>query len=227
VTPAPRRPDVGSVATRLRRHVHHGRRGRAFTVAALALAVALGVSACSEGTDSISAQAKQGSGKGYVAGDGTIEQLAVGQRTTDIAVSGTTLDGAALDTTRWRGKVVVVNTWGSWCPPCNAEAPDLQRTWESFKGKGVEFLGVDLRDSPETGLAFQRRFGLTYPSLRWDGGSVLLQMKGKATATPTTLVLDRSGRLAGRISGRADASTLRGLIENVLAESAPEGGAPR
>jgi thiol-disulfide isomerase/thioredoxin len=182
--------------------------------------MALGASACSDGTDSISAQAKQGSGKGYVAGDGTIEPIAVAQRTTDISVSGTTLDGAPLDTARWRGKVVVVNTWGSWCPPCNAEAPDLQRTWASFQGKDVEFVGVDLRDSPETGLAFQRRFGLTYPSLRWDGGRVLLQMKGKATATPTTLVLDRTGRLAGRISGRADASTLRGLVEDVLAESA-------
>lgn len=191
----------------------------------MVLALALGASSCSGGPDSIAAQAKQGSGKGYVAGDGTIEQIAVGHRTTEIAVSGTTLDGTALDTARWRGKVVVVNTWGSWCPPCNAEAPDLQRTWTSFQDSGVEFLGVDLRDSPETGLAFQRKFALTYPSLRWDGGGVLLQMKGKATATPTTLVLDRSGRLAGRISGRADASTLRGLVEDVLAEdAAPSGG---
>jgi thiol-disulfide isomerase/thioredoxin len=196
------------------------RRSRGWTVAGLAVALAFGLGACSSGSDSISAQAKQGSGKGYVAGDGTIEQIAPAHRTTEIAVSGTTLDGAALDTADWRGKVVVVNTWGSWCPPCNAEAPDLQRTWASMKGKDVEFLGVDLRDSPETGLAFQRRFELTYPSLRWDGGSVLLQMKGKATATPTTLVLDRVGRLAGRISGRADASTLRGMVENVLAESA-------
>jgi thiol-disulfide isomerase/thioredoxin len=221
VTPASRRPAVGAA------HARPLRRARVVTVAALALALAFGTTACSGGPDSIAAQAKQGSGKGYVAGDGTIEQIAVDQRTTGIAVSGTTLDGAPLDTTRWRGKVVVVNTWGSWCPPCNAEAPDLQRTWESFQGKDVEFVGVDLRDSPETGLAFQRKFGLTYPSLRWDGGSVLLQMKGKATATPTTLVLDRSGRLAGRISGRADASTLRGLVEDVLAESPTQGGSPR
>jgi thiol-disulfide isomerase/thioredoxin len=214
VTPASRRPDVGSARARLPRGV------RAWTIAGLALALALGTSACSDGTDSISAQAKQGSGKGYVAGDGTIEQIAKAERSTEITVSGTTLDGAALDTSDWQGKVVVVNTWGSWCPPCNAEAPDLQRTWKSLQGKDVEFVGVDLRDSPETGLAFQRKFGLTYPSLRWDGGSVLLQMKGKATATPTTLVLDRTGRLAGRISGRADASTLRGMVENVLAEDA-------
>lgn len=194
-------------------------RGRGLATAGLAVAVLLGAGACSSSSDSISAQAKQGGGKGYVAGDGTIEQIAPTDRSTEIAVSGTTLDGAALDTADWAGKVVVVNTWGSWCPPCNAEAPDLQRTWESFEGSDVEFVGVDLRDSPETGLAFQRKFGLTYPSLQWDGGRVLLQMKGKATATPTTLVIDRAGRLAGRISGRADASTLRGLVDDVLKES--------
>jgi thiol-disulfide isomerase/thioredoxin len=155
-----------------------------------------------------------------VAGDGTIEQISPADRSTQITVSGTTLDGSALDTADWHGKVVVVNTWGSWCPPCNAEAPDLQKVWQSVEKQDVEFVGVDIRDSAETGLAFQRKFGLTYPSLRWDGGSVLLQLKGKASATPTTLVIDRGGRLAGRISGRADASTLRGLVQDVLKETA-------
>lgn len=196
-----------------------GSRRRRWAAAVLAAAVALGTTACSDDPDSISAQAKQGSGKGYVAGDGTVEQIAPVDRTTDITVSGTTLDGAAVDSSDWRGKVVVVNTWGSWCPPCNAEAPDLQKVWQGFDGQDVEFLGVDLRESPETGLAFQRKYGLTYPSLQWDGGRVLLQMKGKATATPTTLVLDRQGRLAGRISGRADASTLTGMVEDVLKET--------
>lgn len=203
-----RRPAERSVA----------RRSGRWAVAGLALALA--VSGCSPSSDSISAQAKQGSGKGYVAGDGTIEQISPADRSTQITVSGTTLDGAAINTADWHGKVVVVNTWGSWCPPCNAEAPDLQKVWQSVAKQDVEFVGVDIRDSPETGLAFQRKFGLTYPSLRWDGGSVLLQLKGKASATPTTLVIDRSGRLAGRISGRADASTLSGLVQDVLKETA-------
>lgn len=195
------------------------RRARGAMGVAVGLTVALAVAGCSTSSDSISAQAKQGSGKGYVAGDGTIEQISPGDRSTQITVFGTTLDGAALDTADWHGKVVVVNTWGSWCPPCNAEAPDLQQAWQSFQGKDVEFVGVDIRDSPETGLAFQRKFGLTYPSLRWDGGSVLLQLKGKASATPTTLVIDRTGRLAGRVSGRVDRSTLAGLVDDVLKES--------
>lgn len=211
-----RRPAEGSVTGRRRRKASE----RIAVGLVVGLALGLSVAGCSQSSDSISAQAKQGSGKGYVAGDGTIEQISPADRSTQITVSGTTLDGAALDTADWHGKVVVVNTWGSWCPPCNAEAPDLQRSWQAFEGQDVEFLGVDIRDSPETGLAFQRKFGLTYPSLRWDGGSVLLQLKGKASATPTTLVIDRSGRLAGRISGRADESTLTGLVQDVLKESA-------
>jgi thiol-disulfide isomerase/thioredoxin len=203
----------------LRRPRPDRRRSRRWATVAVVLPLVLGAASCSDGSDSIAAQAKQGSGKGYVAGDGTIEQIAPADRSTRISVSGTTLDGDALDTAQWRGKVVVVNTWGSWCPPCNAEAPDLQRVWQSFQDQDVEFVGVDLRDSPETGQAFQRKFGLTYPSLRWDGGGVLVQMKGKATATPTTLVIDRSGRLAGRISGRADASTLKALVQSALGET--------
>lgn len=193
-------------------------------VRALALAAALavlggGLTACSSDADTVAAQAKQGDNKGYVAGDGTIEQIAPAQRTTSISVSGTTLDGEALDTADYRGKVVVLNTWGSWCPPCNAEAPDLQKVWESVRDKGVQFVGVDLREGAAGGLAFQRRYAISYPSLRWDGGAVIVQMKGKATATPTTLVIDRQGRLAGRISGRADASTLTGLVHDILGEA--------
>ena len=194
-------------------------RRRGAFVAACALGLSLVTAACNDDANSVASQAMAGDGKGYVAGDGTVEQIAPADRRTTIHVTGTSLDGAPVDTAGDRGKVLVINTWGSWCPPCNAEAPDLQKAWTSFQGKDVEFVGVDLRDSPETGLAFQRKLGLTYPSLQWDGGQVLLQMKGKATATPTTLVVDRSGHLAGRISGRTDASTLRGMVENVLAES--------
>jgi thiol-disulfide isomerase/thioredoxin len=173
---------------------------------------------CSQGSDTVAAQARAGDAKGYVAGDGTVEQLAPAQRRTELAVSGTTLDGQPLDTAGLLGKVVVVNTWGSWCPPCNAEAPGLQRTWAGLKGQDVQFVGVDVREGKDAGLAFQRRMKLTYPSLVWDGGQVLLQLKGKATTTPTTLVIDRKGRLAGRISGEAKGSTLREMVLDVLAE---------
>jgi thiol-disulfide isomerase/thioredoxin len=172
------------------------------------------LSACSDGADTVAAQAKQG----YVAGDGAIEQIAPADRTTTISVKGKTLEGKALDSSSYRGSVVVLNTWGSWCPPCNAEAPALQRAWSGLKSQDVQFVGIDVREGPDAGLAFQRKIGVTYPSLAWDGGSVLLQLKGKATATPTTLVLDRQGRLAGRISGEARESTLTEMVQQVLDE---------
>jgi len=188
--------------------------------AALVVVAALVLGGCagSGGGGSIADAAAKG-GAGYVAGDGTIEKIAVVNRRTDIRVQGTTLEGAPLDTATYRGKVVVINTWGSWCPPCNAEAPALQRTWESVRARGVQFVGIDLRESAATGRAFQRKYGVTYPSLT-DGTSIQPQLKGKAAATPTTLLLDRQGRLAARVSGQVDESTLRALLDEVLQEPA-------
>ena len=191
---------------------------RAVPFTALALATALAVAGCSDGADTVAGQARAGDGKGYVAGDGTIEQIQPGDRATTISVRGKTLEGADVDTASYRGKVVVLNTWGSWCPPCNAEAPGLQKTWTKLKSKDVQFLGIDVREGPASGRAFQRKFALTYPSLAWDGGGVLLQLKGKASATPTTLVLDRRGRLAARIFGEAQGTTLADMVEQVLSE---------
>lgn len=188
-------------------------------LATAAVAAALTLTACSAGGNTIAGQANSTGGLGYVAGDGSVEQIAAADRKTTITVKGTTLEGAPLSTAAYRGKVVVINTWGSWCPPCVAEAPVLQRTWAGYAGKDVQFVGVNLREGAASGTAFQRRFKITYPSVGWDGGRVLLQLQGKGTATPTTLVLDRQGRLAGRISGQTRGSTLKTVVDAVLAES--------
>ena len=182
-----------------------------------ALAAGLALAGCSGGSDTVAAQARGAGDRGYISADGTVETIAVADRRTAIRVQGTTLEGRPLDTQADRGQVVVLNTWGSWCPPCNAEARDLQQVWQQQRGD-VRFVGIALREEPATGIAFQRKFGITYPSVRWDGGKVLLQLKGKATAPPTTLVLDRQGRLAARVSGRVAGSTLSGLIEDVRGE---------
>ena len=184
--------------------------------AALVVAAALVITGCGSGGNSVADAAEKG-GVGYVAGDGTIEKIAAAERETSIRVQGTTLEGRPLDTATYRGKVVVINTWGSWCPPCNAEAPALQRTWESVRERGVQFVGIDLRESAAAGKAFQRKYGITYPSVG-DGTSIQPQLKGKAAATPTTLLLDREGRLAARVSGQVEESTLRGLLDDLLKE---------
>jgi thiol-disulfide isomerase/thioredoxin len=145
----------------------------------------------------------------------TVETIAAQDRKGPLTVSGHTLDGKALSTASWRGKVVVLNYWGSWCPPCVKETPDLKAAWEQLQGKNVEFLGLDAQEGAATGKAYVETYGLTYPSLRWDGGTFLLQLKGKAPAPPVTIVLDQQGRLAARVLAPVKAATLVGLVEDV------------
>jgi thiol-disulfide isomerase/thioredoxin len=106
--------------------------------------------ACSSDPNSIAQQAKEGDQKGYIAGNGAIEQIPVSQRLKPIALEGTTLDGKDWSSTSARGKdVVVINRWGSWCPPCITEIPDLEKVWTEVQAakKPVQFMGIDFRES--------------------------------------------------------------------------------
>lgn len=194
---------------------------RTILAAGLTLAAAAVTAACGSDPQSVAEQARAGERKGYVSGDGTIEQVPSAQRAAPVQLAGTTLEGAAWSNQNLRGTVLVLNVWGSWCPPCITEAPDLQRAWEQVQDRKlkVTFLGLDKMETPATGLAFQRLYKITYPSLAYDGGVPILSLQGKVVATPTTLVLDRSGRIAARVSGPVTTTTLIGLIDDVLAEA--------
>ena len=191
--------------------------------AALAVGVlSLGVASCSSDANSLAAQAKSGDGKGFVSGDGAVERVALDQRPAPLTLSGTTLQGSPWKVADAADKVLVLNVWGSWCGPCVAEMPHLQQVWSqmSSAGKPVQFMGINYRDGAETAQAFLRVNKVTFPSLADDGGRTLLALRGKANATPTTLVLDRRGRIAARVSGPVAAATLTGLVKDVLGESA-------
>lgn len=190
------------------------------TVAVGALSLAL--SACSSDANSVAAQARSGDNKGFISGDGSIERLAPEKRSAPLTLSGTTFEGTPWKVADARNKVLVLNVWGTWCGPCVVEMPDLQKVWSqmSAAGKPVQFMGIDYRDEVETARAFLRANKITYPSLVDDGGRTLLALRGKANATPTTLVLDRQGRIAARVSGPVTASTLSGLVTDVLGERA-------
>lgn len=204
---------------------HTRRIAAALTSAALTLAGLAAVSACSTDPDSIAGQAKSGDRKGYVSRDGAIERIAGASRKTPIALAGTTLTGTPWTLASARGSVVVLNVWGSWCPPCVAESPDLQKAWTQLsraadsKGK-VRFMGIDIRESRANGAAFVRSHGITYPSLSDEGAQAVLALQGAAPSPPTTIVLDKQGRIAARVLGRVTAATLTGLVHDVLTESA-------
>jgi thiol-disulfide isomerase/thioredoxin len=185
-------------------------------------AITLGVSACGSDANSIAAQARSGDGKGYVSGDGSIERLAPDQRSSPLTLSGTTMEGTPWRVADAANHVLVLNVWGQWCGPCVAEMPHLQQVWLqlSAAGRPVEFMGINSRDGVETAKAFMRANKITYPSLQDDGGATLLALRGKANTTPTTLILDRQGRIAARVSGPVTAATLSGLVDDVLGEGA-------
>lgn len=191
------------------------------------LALALLLTGCGDGGNSISAQARDGNQEGYVSGDGTVEQLPPDERTMTIELEGeviTATDSGEVALEPWsstqaRGEVLVINVWGSWCPPCVAEVPDLKAAHAHFEETGdpVQFIGVNDRDSASAALAFERKHEMPYPSLADDGGQTLLQLQGMANPRPSTLILDREGRLAARVAGQVDDTTLQGLVEDVLA----------
>ncbi|HEU4997563.1 MAG TPA: TlpA disulfide reductase family protein [Lapillicoccus sp.] len=198
-------------------------RARGWALAACALGLTAALTGCSSDAGTVAEQAMAGDGKGYVAGDGTVEQVAVANRGAAVSLAGTTVDGKPWSMSADApGKVVVVNVWGSWCPPCVDEMPHLQQVWSSYEkaGKAVAFVGIDIKEGAATSAAFLKANSVTYPSLSDgdSGGRPMLALQGKASATPTTLVLDRQGRIAARVLGATTAGTLTALVDDVLAE---------
>ncbi|MFF0110169.1 TlpA family protein disulfide reductase [Streptomyces hirsutus] len=136
-------------------------------------------------------------------------------------VRGETLTGEQLALADYRGKIVVLNVWGSWCNPCRAEAPHLQKVHQDTEDQGVVFLGINTRDSTQTNARnFEKDYGITYPSL-WDpDGRQLLKFKGTVSpsAIPSTIVIDREGRIAARALKALSEAELRELLAPVLKE---------
>jgi thiol-disulfide isomerase/thioredoxin len=155
--------------------------------------------------------------KGYIDGKGVITALPAKERKMPGAVAGDTLDGRHVSLADYRGKVVVLNVWGAWCPPCRAEASTLASAARTLAPKGVTFLGINTRDSSrDQGLAFERRYGVGYPSIFDPSGQSLLAFRGTLlpSSIPSTVILDKQGRVAASILGEVTSKqTLIDLAE--------------
>ncbi|HEU5223898.1 MAG TPA: TlpA disulfide reductase family protein [Candidatus Lumbricidophila sp.] len=191
-------------------------------LAGVAGASALALAGCAD--DPLAKQYKDGSGKNYVAGDGSISEYAPADRGNPVKFNGATVDGGSFDSAAAVGKVVVVNFWYAGCAPCRAEAPLLQQVHAASDSANVAFVGVNVRDQAETARPFEESFGVTYPSIvDVNTGNAQLAFAGKIppAAVPTTLVLDRKGRVGARVLGQVEsASILTALIDRLVAEPA-------
>ena len=179
----------------------------------------LALSACIQ-DDPLAKQARAGDNKNYVGGDGTVTEFAKDQRAAARQYQGTLFDGTKVSEKDVLGSVVVMNFWFAACAPCRIEAPDLVKLLKEFAPKGVKFFGVNLRDEKATAEAFEKSFGITYPSFNDKDGQVLLALSGIAppNSVPATLVFDKQGRVSARIVGELERGTMKTLIQTVLAE---------
>ncbi len=166
-----------------------------------------------------SSAANSGTDSGFVAGDGSLVLVPAADRAPAPDVVGQTLDGEEFRLADHLGDVVVLNVWASWCAPCRAEAPGLAALATELEGSGVQFVGLDTRDSDIPARAFVERFGIPYPNVIDRDGRLQLLFGDSLPpqAIPSTIVIDPQGRVAGRALGKVSESSLRGLIEPLLA----------
>lgn len=189
---------------------------------ALAASLALGLAACAP--DPVSQDYLDGTGAGYIATDGLRYKIfPAGERSEPVVFGGLTDQGGGFTSTDVLGQVVVVNFWYAACGPCRVEAPVLEEVWQRHQGDPVVFIGVNIRDEAETALSFAETFGVTYPSLmdarRGDTKLAFTSIVPVQTP-PTTVVLDREGRVAARLIGAiTEESILSSIVRDVLAET--------
>ncbi|WP_405973493.1 TlpA family protein disulfide reductase [Streptomyces sp. NBC_00988] len=192
-------------------------RSRAVLSTAGVAVTALVLSACSSGGTS------GGSGNtNFITGSDGIATVKKGDRQAAPDLSGKTIDGKTLNTADYKGKVLVVNVWGSWCSPCRAEADNLVQVAKATANKDVQFVGLNTRDtSTGPAVAFEKKYEVPYPSLYDPTGRLMLRFK-KGTlnpqAIPSTIVIDRDGKIAARALQALSEDKLREMLDPVIAE---------
>lgn len=183
------------------------------------MALVASVAACTAPTGAIAPTSGE---SGFVAGSGTVTVIPPDRRGAPVELSGPLVGGGNYDVAAHRGTVFLLNVWGSWCAPCRREAPELVRAWADVPHDTVQFLGLNTRDDADTAaLAFERRFDITYPSLRDPDGRLQLAFRTSLPprAIPSTLLLDSRGRVAARVIGAGTERTFAELVQQIRAEA--------
>jgi thiol-disulfide isomerase/thioredoxin len=191
----------------------------ALSAAAVAL-VATAAAGCAGGD--IGASTPGSSGQSFVGSSYQSTFYSPSHRPDAPAVSGTTITGQHLSLSSYRGDTVVINFWGSWCAPCRSEAPALGQLARKLATDHVRFVGIDIRDQPDSARAFMQTFNVGYPSLNDPDDEIALAFHSTVppAAIPTTLIIDSKGRIAARIFGSSSYAALQALISKVNGQGA-------
>ncbi|MEW6411097.1 MAG: TlpA disulfide reductase family protein [Candidatus Zixiibacteriota bacterium] len=124
------------------------------------------------------------------------------------------LEGGLRDSREWVGKKpVVLNFWGTWCPPCRKEIPDLVKVYNEYTSDQIEMIGLAVRDSPENVRTFSEQNGMNWIMLMGDQN---LGIRYGITGVPTTIFIDRNGNEIGRFVGPRDYQTFKDAFELAL-----------
>jgi thiol-disulfide isomerase/thioredoxin len=182
-----------------------------------ALVGALLLTGCSTGTDAV--DVNNGGEFRFVQGTPAGEVIPPEDRAAAPHFSGTLLDGREFDSGELDGGVAVLNFWGSWCAPCRVESPQFQQVYAEVRDQGVQFLGVNVKDTAQLARAFEDGFGIEFPSLDDPRGEVALAFRDyPANAIPSTIVLDAQGRVAAVYTGAVEQDDLRAVLDLLMAE---------
>ncbi|MEO6957884.1 MAG: TlpA disulfide reductase family protein [Antricoccus sp.] len=175
------------------------------------------IAGCSTGKNAV--DTSQGGDYRFVEAQPQGEVIAKDERKTAPDIKGKLLDGSSFDLTSYKGKVLVLNFWASWCAPCRVEAPDLESIYQSYQSKGVDVVGVLVRDDKQQGQIYAKQIGLTYPSVFDPDTEIALQFKNyPPAAIPSTTVIDTSGKVAAVYVAAVDKSDLLKTLNKLLAE---------
>ena len=185
-------------------------------LAATAAAVVL-LAGCSTGTNAV--DVNNGGQFRFVEATPQGKVIPVADRSSAPQFGGSLLDGSAFDSAGLVGKVAVINFWGQWCAPCRVETPEFQRVYADVRDRGVSFLGINVKDNDQLARAYLRNAGIEYPSVFDPRGEVALAFRNfPPAAIPSTVLLDRRGRVAAVYLGTVSEDTLRSALNLLLGE---------
>ncbi|MBE9498152.1 TlpA family protein disulfide reductase [Streptomyces sp. GKU 257-1] len=196
--------------------IRASRRRTVLLAAGIAAGALLLLSACGEEqTGSSSGDTK------FVQGTGQITKVPKSRRTAVPDLAGPSVDGKKLKLSDFKGKVIVLNVWGSWCSPCRAEAPNLAKVARDTEDRGVQFVGINTRDLDKANAkAFERNYDIDYPSFFYDPSGKLILKFPKNTlspqAIPSTLILDKDGEVAVRALKELSEQELRSALDPLI-----------